>query len=181
MNYKKTSFLANFYRLFYLRTELPKGFCDYFFYLLFAFILTPLVWPALVLNFFSKSITKKADGSYSKKYQVFETGLGFILQFLFLFSGALGFTLLNSFGFTFEKVNIFYLYFLGIIALPVFAFLFFGIIFSGALLFDRAENFFHKFNKRNGSDVDSQNFFVMIKNRFKSFKEKNCPKINWID
>lgn len=79
--------LAKFYILFYDRAFLPNNLCSYFWLLLFAFICTPLCYPAMVVNYLM------SPPYYSEEYGTYRnggyipTGIGAVLNFLILILG----------------------------------------------------------------------------------------------
>lgn len=79
--------LAKFYILFYDRSYLPNNLCSYFWLLLFAFICTPLCYPAMLANYLiSPPYYRHDTQSYSNGGNV-PTGVGVVLSFVIFILG----------------------------------------------------------------------------------------------
>ncbi len=185
MKLNSESKTAAFYRYYYAATEMPRNFCDYFWSLLFAFLTFPVVWPAIAYNIFYKRIAKNSWG-YSVHYRFMQTAIGAVISFVFFIIGALGINFiyaaeLTEWGKSFNVLqSLFVLYFAG-----VFFSILIGIgIYSIVKLFIALLPRFQKipkpkFLKRKPRISTSPNIFQLARIAYKSYKEKNCPLIEW--
>ena len=108
--------LASFYRHFYVTTQLPNNLCNYFWGLMFAFIMFPFVWIAMAWNRFNNfiyfdtrletvfetytapdgyvgsiSAGEKPKNVYAKKFDTVNTAFGLIFTLLAFLVGGLSF------------------------------------------------------------------------------------------
>jgi len=72
MNLNQHSFLASFYRYAYQTANVPKGFCDYFWNLVLAFIALPLIWLPILINVLGKKITVYESMQYCDDIEDFK-------------------------------------------------------------------------------------------------------------
>jgi hypothetical protein len=185
MKLNSESKTAWFYRYYYAATEMPRNFCDYFWALAFAMITTPFVWPALLWNRYHNNVAKSSWG-YTVHYRFMQTAIGAVISFVFFVIGALGLNFIYAYELTEWGKNfntfhaLFVIYFAG-----VFFSILIGIgIYSIVKLFMILLPYFQKipkpkFIKRKKEVSTSPNIFQLAGIAYKSYKEKNCPLIDW--
>jgi hypothetical protein len=81
--------LASFYRYFYLTEKLPNNICSYTQKLIFAFIMLPFTWIAVLQNYLAKAVKPNVDyngkqGFYVREDVVTAYGLAYSVGVLFI-------------------------------------------------------------------------------------------------
>lgn len=143
---------------------LPKTICNYFWSYLLYIVSIPLTIIPVVIGVFIKRSFKEGTPIY---------GLSLIINFIFLISFGIGFAIFDQ-GDTWI-IHWAYAWLVGFgIALVIVA-IFIGIIHLADYIDQKKrERNFRKYGYEGKPKKKS-----MIKMRFKAWKEKNCPIINW--
>lgn len=199
--------LAFLYRYTYLK-EVPTDGCDYFWKLLLAFFLFPLIWPAILFNHINERIWYD---DFQKKYH---TGLadsnifGLFYNFIILIFGALVIISLESLKvipmngwvtrgdsllilfYNVGKVYFFGLFLMVTIYYVAKSFVKF-VVYIDALIpkKPRETNLEIRLRKIREAEEKKQkiqaklnskpSIFKLLRLRYKAYKDKNCPVLKW--
>lgn len=190
--------LARFYRAFWNDPDLPNNLCSYFWKLLFAFILLPLCYPVLIMNnllnpyYYDKGSAWSSEG-YKGGYDRTSSAYGLLINGLFIVFGLIA----SQWVFGEDVVrymSIWKLYFNGLIASLILVAT--GVMIIYSVLF--TQKILPKKERKEETDEEriarlkkedelylqkelrkQKSLWYLTKKMFISWKEKNCPLIEW--
>jgi len=190
--------LAMLYRAFYNKEQLPKDLCSYFWLTLIALILTPFVWPALVINklvapFKWKDVPTWIDDTAVPHYtRSYRSSIPVLLGLVFnaaLFIIGIPVTKL-FFGDMVSYMSVYKWYLNGIAGVFIFAVI--------ITLFVKLMTYLANRNPKSEEQEElewqlksekkrlkrikyQQSFRYLLWQRIKAWKEDNCPILTWED
>lgn len=180
--------LAMLYRNFYNVSYLPNNLCNYFWLLLVVLICTPLVYPALILNKIICPFKWISPGSgYTRGYRTnIPTVIGIIFNGLIFVFGILLSQIMYG-KYLFDLLELHEIYTNGIILLSIIVTSIVTIVFIIKKIphhEETDEEWRLKFQAKNAKQQlkelkYKQSFRYLLIQRFKAWKNNNCPIIEW--
>jgi len=194
--------LAKLYRAFYNETKLPNNLCNYFWKLILAIILSPLLWPMLLINGVTYPIERDEDNKYYGGYMRSSNLYGALINGLMFIFGVLATEKYYGRGFV-NYIHPFKMYLNGIVV-SVIALSGITVIIGFIYLCSVVFNYFdekkekEKYNYEEETEAEylkrkeqeialmeerelkkQKSLWYLSKKMFFAWKEKNCPLIEW--
>lgn len=179
--------LAMLYRNFYNRSFLPNNLCNYFWLLLVALICTPFVYPVLILNKFISPFEWSYSQYYRRSsYNNIPIVIGVVFNVLIFLFGILLSQMIYGRS-IFNLLELHEIYTNGIILTSIVLTLIVTIVFIIKKIpyhEETDEEWELKYKAKNAKQQlkelrYKQSFRYLLVQRFKAWKNNNCPIIEW--